>query len=265
MIGSVEVKNKKTLWLALIVVVTIVAVVTVIFSKNSQASKKELPSTSPSKKTQDTTQKQKNGFVEAKEITIDESNWKLTLLNRNYKLPSGYVPKTAKIKLSEKDPRRTAKSLNETLDYRVAPEYQKMYDAAAKEGIYLTPCSGYRSVALQESIFNRYVKGFEEQGYTTDEAKYKASNISLPPGTSEHNMGLAMDIINTKDLFKDSKEYAWLEKNAHNYGFILRYPKDKTQITNIMYEPWHWRYVGVEDAVKIKESGKCLEEYLNKK
>ena len=270
--GSVKLKSKKNLWMILIVVVVAVSVVSVILLKKTEDSKEEKPS-----KTTQTTQKKepqtvtknnqntKSEFVEAVEITINKSEWNLTLLNRNYKLPAGYVPKTAKIKLSENDPRRTQKALNETLDYRVAPEYQKMYDAAVKDGIYLTPCSGYRSVALQESIFNRYVKRYEDEGYSQDKAKYKASNTSLPPGTSEHNMGIAMDIINTRDIFKDSKEYAWLEKNAHNYGFILRYPKDKTQITNVMYEPWHWRYVGVDDAVKIKKSGQCLEEYLGVK
>jgi len=204
-------------------------------------------------------------FVEAATIKIDENKWNLTLLNREYKLPDGYVPKTATITLSDNDPRRTEKALSQVLDYRVAPEYQKMYDAAVQDGIYLTPYSGYRSISFQKQIFNNYVDMYKKQGYATDAAKYKASMTSLPPGTSEHNMGMAMDIVNTKNDFENSKEYAWLETNAQDYGFILRYPKNKTEKTQIMHEPWHWRYVGVEAAKALKASGQCLEEYLGVK
>ena len=84
----------------------------------------------------------------------------------------------------------------------------------------------------------------------------------LPPGTSEHNAGLAMDIISQDVDFEKTKAFGWLQEHAQDYGFILRYPKDKEDITKITYEPGHWRYVGKEDAVKIKQSGVCLEEYL---
>lgn len=204
-------------------------------------------------------------FVEAATIKMDESKWNLTLLNREYKLPEGYVPQTAAITLSDNDPRRTEKALSQVLDYRVAEEYQKMYDAAATHGIYLTPYSGYRSIEYQGKIFNNFVNSYKKQGYSTDVAKYKASRTSLPPGTSEHNMGVAMDIVSTKTDFVNSKEYAWLDANAQDYGFILRYPKNKTDITEIVYEPWHWRYVGTTASKAIKQSGQCLEEYLGVK
>lgn len=203
-------------------------------------------------------------FIEAATIKIDNDKWQLTLLNRNYKLPNGYEPPaTQKITLSEKDPRKSSeKAQKQVLDSRVAKEFQKMYDAAAKEGVYLTPYSGYRSVAFQAQIFNNYVEAYKNQGYSTDAAKYKASQTTLPPGTSEHNMGISMDIVETKNAFDHSDEFAWLMKNAQDYGFILRYPKDKTDITKIVYEPWHWRYVGFEAAKEIKSRGICLEEYL---
>ncbi len=267
-------KDKKNLWIIIIMVIVAVVAFTAFMLKKGAKAEGNTASivqqtTTKIKEraipTEDGKQKSQKAFDDVKTIKIDESNWNLTLLNRNYKLPDGYVPKTAKIKLSDKDPRRTKKALLQELDYRVAAEYQKMYDAAAKDGIYLTPYSGYRSIAYQEQIFNGYVKMYKDKGYSTEQAKYKASNASLPPGTSEHNMGLAMDIINTKEDFEDSKEYVWLEANAHNYGFILRYAKEKTSITNVMYEPWHWRYVGAQAAREMKSSGQCLEEYLKVK
>ncbi|NCC86560.1 MAG: D-alanyl-D-alanine carboxypeptidase family protein [Clostridia bacterium] len=204
-------------------------------------------------------------FVEAATITIDESKWNLTLLNRDYKLPDGYVPQTAGINVSDNDPRRGDRASSQVLDYRVAVEYQKMYDAAAAQGIYLTPYSGYRSIEHQSRIFNSFVDTYKNKGYSTNAAKYEASKTSLPPGTSEHNMGMAMDIVNTKTDFVNSKEYAWLDANAQNYGFILRYPEDKTEVTQIVHEPWHWRYVGTTAAKEMKQSGQCLEEYLGVK
>lgn len=204
-------------------------------------------------------------FIVAKTITVDNDKWYLTLLNRNYKLPNNYVPKTKKILISAKDPRQTEKSKKQYMDVRAADKYQAMYDAAAKEGVYLSPYSGYRSIEFQTQIFNNYIKLNKDKGYSEEEAKYKASQTVLPPGTSEHNMGISMDILSTEKSFERTKEYNWLQENAHNYGFILRYPKDKTNITKIIYEPWHWRYVGVEAAVEMKQSGQCLEEYLANK
>ena len=87
----------------------------------------------------------------------------------------------------------------------------------------------------------------------------------MPPGSSEHNLGYAMDIVCVEEYFEDSKQFKWLQKNAADYGFILRYPKDKQNITKVTYEPWHWRYVGVEAAKAMKSSNLCLEEYMGVK
>ena len=103
-----------------------------------------------------------------------------------------------------------------------------------------------------------------DMGYSRVEATQMAATRILPPGTSEHNAGLAMDICvaSTSANFEQTDEFAWLMENAADYGFILRYPEDKQDITKITYEPWHWRYVGVENAKAMKASGECLEEYL---
>lgn len=187
-------------------------------------------------------------------IEIDEKNWYLTVVNSGYRIPSDYKPELV-----------TVCGSSERLDSKVAAQYEKMYKAAAKEGVYLTPCSGYRSYELQERNYNRKVQYYKNQGYSTAQAKIKAATIIMPPGSSEHNLGYAMDIVCVDEWFEDTKEFKWLQKNAADYGFIMRYPKDKQNITKVIYEPWHWRYVGVKAAKAIKSSGLTLEEYMGVK
>ena len=176
------------------------------------------------------------------------------LLNRKYKLPDGYVPK-----LTE-----AVKGSGVKMDYRVAPHYQEMYNAAKKDGITLTPVSGYRSYERQKNNFENQIKEYMNQGMNKVDATVKASQIRLLPGTSEHNAGLAMDICSLSETFENTKEFKWLQAHAHEYGFIMRYPKDKVNITKIIYEPWHYRYVGTDLAKQLKSSGQVLEEYLGK-
>ncbi len=174
------------------------------------------------------------------------------LLNCKHRLPDNYEPKLAE----------AVKGSGVKLDYRVAPYYQKMYDAAKLDGITLTPVSGYRSFARQKRNFENRIKTYESQGYSKVDATVKASQIILLPGTSEHNAGLAMDICSLETSFDKTKEFRWLQAHAHEYGFIMRYPENKTDITMITYEPWHYRFVGVEIAAELKSNGMVLEEYL---
>ena len=189
-------------------------------------------------------------------IEITDSNWEMVLVNRHYILRKDYVPQLAYA--------ITGDTSSKKLDYRVAPHYNEMYQAAAEDGIYLTTVSGYRSYDLQKNNFENKITKYVNQGMSRTEATQEAAKIILPPGTSEHNAGLAMDIISLEQNFENTKAFRWLSENAQNYGFILRYPKDKQDITEIIYEPWHWRYVGVENAKKITANGLCLEEYLGK-
>ena len=184
-------------------------------------------------------------------ITIDESNWHLTLVNSSYRIPDSYEPDLVYVCGS-----------SERLDRKVAEHYEAMYNAALKDGINLTPCSGYRSYELQERNYNNKVSFFESQGYSHADAKVKAATIIMPPGSSEHNLGYAMDIVCVDEWFEDTDEFQWLTQNAADYGFIMRYPKDKQDITKVIYEPWHWRYVGVDLAKELKSSGLVLEEYM---
>ncbi len=184
-------------------------------------------------------------------IEIDPDNWHLTLVNSGYRIPDSYEPDLIYVCQS-----------GERLDKKVAEPYEKMYNAALKDGVTLTPCSGYRSYETQERNYNRKVEFFQGQGFSTEEAKVKAATIIMPPGSSEHNLGYAMDIVCVDEWFEDTAEFKWLQEHAADYGFIMRYPKEKQDITKVIYEPWHWRYVGVENAKSIKASGLVLEEYL---
>ncbi len=142
-----------------------------------------------------------------------------------------------------------------------------MFAAAEKAGVPLELVSAYRSIYLQDKLFTRSVNSFISQGYSEAEAINKANYSRTFSGTSEHNTGLGFDILQKGNYalstsFENTKQFKWLMENAENYGFILRYAKDKTQETGIMYEPWHFRFVGVTHAKKINELGLCLEEYI---
>ena len=184
-------------------------------------------------------------------ISIDEEKWYLTLVNSSYRIPDDYEPDLVYVCGS-----------GERLDRKVAVHYEEMYNAAKKDGIDLVPCSGYRSYELQERNYNNKVSFYESQGYSHKDAKVKAATIIMPPGSSEHNLGYAMDIVCVDEWFEDTAEFKWLTEHAADYGFIMRYPKDKQDITKVIYEPWHWRYVGVDLAKELKNSGLVLEEYM---
>lgn len=187
-------------------------------------------------------------------ITVDptEGNPYLVVVNAKRAADSSYKPALSEIF-----------DTGYYMEEGVTPYYEEMYTAAKKDGITLTPYSGYRSYERQKNNYINLTKQYMGQyNLNEEDAARKAATVILPPGTSEHNLGLAMDICNTRDDFANTKEYKWLTENAHKYGFILRYTADKQDITGIVPEPWHWRFVGVEYAEDIKNSGLCLEEYL---
>ena len=194
--------------------------------------------------------------AEKKPATIipitDAEKWNLAIINTKYPLPDSYAPTLS----------NAISGSNIQLDSRVSERYAEMYAAAKLSGCVLTPYSGYHSYALQETNYNRKVNFYVNQGISAEEANQKASAQVLPAGCSEHNAGLAMDIVSASSDFINTKEYKWLCENAYNYGFILRYPEDKTAITGMNFEPWHWRYVGIQAAKEMKEKNQCLEEYL---
>ena len=191
-------------------------------------------------------------------VNLPNGDWRLVIANKQYPLPESY-----KINVSYA-------SGNYRLDSRIIDAYKSMITAAKNEGITLKIISGFRTYSGQTSLFNNKVNKYLNQGYSREKAKELAAQYVAPPGTSEHLTGLAVDLISTNwysynsDLnsnFEKTKEFEWLYNNCAEYGFILRYPKDKVEITGYSYEPWHYRYVGVEAAKEIMDSKICLEEY----
>lgn len=200
------------------------------------------------------TDKEPARTVSSGRVTVNPYSdlWYFVIVNTEKEIPDDYLPKLAEVANS-----------GIYLDFRVAPHYNEMYEAAKKDGIILKPYSGYRSYARQQRNYNNLTNTYMSQyNLSREEAAKKAATVILPPGTSEHHLGLAMDICNTNSSFSSQKEYKWLTQHAHEYGFILRYTAEKQPITGIIPEPWHWRYVGVEHAKAIRDSGLCLEEYL---
>ena len=145
---------------------------------------------------------------------------------------------------------------------------QQMLKAASDEGYGLYVCSAYRSVDRQKELFNESMVGYVNQGMNYYEAAIETAKSIAWPGESEHATGLAMDIVSTEYAGLDEKQgetddQKWLMEHCYEYGFILRYPQDKSDDTGIIYEPWHYRYVGTEAALAIRDQGVTLEEYLN--
>lgn len=195
----------------------------------------------------------------------------LMLLNRNYELPADFewnlVYWSNGNYVDAMYLNREEYNSVKAVDKAAYQPLKDMFAAANKAGVPLELVSAYRSIYLQDKLFTRSVDSFISQGYSEAEAIKKANFSRTFSGTSEHNTGLGFDLLqkgnyNLSTSFENTAEFKWLMKNAENYGFILRYAKDKTDKTGIMYEPWHFRYVGVEHAKKINELGMCLEEYI---
>lgn len=181
----------------------------------------------------------------------------LRLVNTQHPLPDGYIPPELEVMDTE----------DRQLDARAAKAFRELEAAAIADGCPIFLSSGYRSYERQKYLFVEMIQDNLALGCTYEEAYTNTKSLRNIPGTSEHQTGLAADILSVNylemdDGFADTKEGKWLKENAARFGFILRYPKDKEAITGTKFEPWHYRYVGVEDATKIMEQGLCLEEYL---
>ena len=153
------------------------------------------------------------------------------------------------------------------VDERCYPDLQEMMDACRADGLSPMICSSYRTQEKQEYLYQNKINRLVAQGYSQEDAVAAAGTVVAVPGTSEHQLGLALDIVdvNNQNLDESQESTAvqqWLMAHSWEYGFILRYPNDKSEITGIIYEPWHYRYVGREAAEEIYSQGVCLEEYL---
>ena len=195
-----------------------------------------------------------NGYEEYS--AFHKTDWNLILINKNHPIPEDYHFTLGTIKG------------NKRCDERIIEPLTTMFTNAKEDGVNLIVCSPYRDMERQSYLFERKVKNYIRKGMSYLEAYQKSSETVTVPGASEHEVGLAIDIISDDyckldEGFADTDAGKWLAKHSYEYGFILRYPKDKEEVTGIQYEPWHFRYVG-EDAAKIMANkNMTLEEFVD--
>lgn len=188
---------------------------------------------------------------------FSKDDWRLILINKQHSIPDDYDFPKGNIK--------TLKGILQC-DARILDDYNAMLSAAEEDGVFLKPCSPYRDFERQQELFNEKMTSYMKQGFSYIESFQLSSRRVTVPGASEHQLGLALDIVCTShqdldEAFADTDAGIWLAQNGYKYGFILRYPKEKEYITGIKYEPWHFRYVGIEAATVITERGLTLEEF----
>lgn len=183
----------------------------------------------------------------------------MVLVNHTNKMPDNYTFDTKEC--------GSQTAVNKTLQTAACDAFLEMQKAAAADGVTVWMQSGYRSVKYQTGLYERKTKYYTDRGYDTATAKEMAAAVVNPPGYSEHNCGLAADLNSPEHTgldegFENTTAFRWLCEHAVEHGFILRYPKGAEDKTEITYEPWHWRYVGRENAAKISASGLCFEDYI---
>lgn len=241
--------RKKRIFLKLIVVIIVLFISIFILDKikinNSETIEQE-----KKHNTETIEQEKKDAEKKAK-----KSDWKLILVNKEHKLPNNFTVKLKSIDNANK------------IDERIYNNYIDMINNAKNDGINLTLISSYRTVERSEYLFKRQVNNYLKQGYTQKNAEMEAEKWVARPYTSEHHTGLAVDILTPSYTvldhnFKTTTAYKWLLNNSYKYGFVLRYAEDKQNITKYTFEPWHYRFVGVENAKFMVENNLCLEEFL---
>lgn len=190
-------------------------------------------------------------------VTFSRDDWMIVLVNKNHPIADDYTFTLGTISGSMR------------CDERIIPDLYSMIEAALKDGVNLLICSPYRDESRQQMLFDRKVAKYTAQGMSYMDAYKIASKTVTIPGTSEHQIGLALDIIsnNYSSLnagFGDTKAGKWIADHSYEYGFVVRYPEGKENITGIEYEPWHLRYVGKNAARILYEESITLEEFWEK-
>ncbi len=230
--------------------------ITPIEPSSSESSSEEISSSESSESSSDSESVQEQSSVPEIPLTCYNA---LILVNPTHYIPEDYTVELVKVQGKY------------NMDIKAAESAKALLKAAKEAGFDMALCSAYRTVEKSAELYAKQVQKFKNAGYSEEEAKKEAAKWVAPPGTSEHHTGLAMDLVSTdywaqySDLehdYENFDSFKWLYEHCAEFGFILRYPKDKQDITGITYEPWHYRYVGVEAAKYIMENGLCLEEYL---
>ena len=186
-----------------------------------------------------------------------EEDWRLQLVNPWHTVPEGYETELASLPNGLQ------------VDARICGALEEMLADCREAGLSPIVCSAYRTEETQTRLYQNKVARVRAAGVPEDQVEAEAARWVAPPGTSEHQTGLAVDIVAESyqlldEAQEDTAEQQWLMEHCWEYGFILRYPTDKSAVTGIGYEPWHYRYVGEEAAAAMHRSGECLEEYLQR-
>ncbi|KGX92576.1 peptidase M15 [Pontibacillus halophilus JSM 076056 = DSM 19796] len=202
--------------------------------------------------------KDQQSATSSEPIVVEDPSSITAVINKQRELPADYVPANlvepdVPFYFEEDHPKRQMRQV-------AATSLEQLFQAAEEEGVDLVAASGYRSYDRQKSIYESNVAAYGEE---------KANTFSAKPGQSEHQTGLSMDVTVAQLSFKLTEEFgdtepgSWLAEHAHEYGYIIRYPEGKSEITGYQYEPWHIRYVGKEVATEIYENNVTIEEYYN--
>lgn len=243
-------------WCGILLIAVLVILLFVVFGDKDEPSSSSSGSSSVSASTSDVLPSESLPAEPAVAAPIPRDEWYMVLANRNSVLPMDFAVE------------QTETVGEAVVDARIAEALRQMVNDAAAAGIKLKATNGYRTVARQQELWDaRVQKLMTENGMSKADAEVRALDFTSRAGTSDHNTGLGLDIVSEdhpgKDVaFADTAASAWLAEHAAEYGFIQRYPSDKTAETGMDFEPYHYRYVGVEQAQLIKASGLCLEEYL---
>ena len=187
---------------------------------------------------------------------VSADDWQLLLVNPWNPVPEDYAVELTELKNGQ------------AVDARAYPDLQRMMDDCRAAGLEPVICSSYRTQETQQRLYENKIRCLMDTGLPREEAAAQAGTVVAVPGTSEHQTGLALDIVDASYQVLDSAQEStavqqWLMEHSWEYGFVLRYPNEKSEATGIIYEPWHYRYVGCDAAREMRELGLCLEEYLD--
>lgn len=236
-------KIKKIMPVLIILILTVILIICIIrYSKLEEQKSKEIIASTTSINETKKEEKQPEKIID---------DWRLTLANSEHILPEDFSIELASIDETRK------------FDKRAIGELNQMIKAMQKEKITkIWVQSAYRSVERQTELYNDSVEKYIKKGKSQEEAEKLTLQFINKPGGSDHNIGLGVDFNNVDKSFAKTEAFTWLQEHAQEYGFVLRYPEEKEEITKITYEPWHWRYVGQEHAKVMNEKNMCLEEYV---
>lgn len=262
---------RRNIFLVCVVALLVVAIAAVVLVINSisNADKDQDTDSRPSSSQTDTSKddtnkdntskKDESGpqYIEINGVTLDANFTNLMLVNADNPLPDDYDSNVQK-DLVEIEPQYRNNNYVTKIHKDVYPYITAMVAAAQAEGVDLRVWSPFRSYAIQKDLFQKQVNrvGGDEE---------LAATVVARPGTSEHNTGICADFNMADDAFENTEMYAWMVENAENYGFIMRYSREKKPLTGVIHESWHWRFVGINAAKEMNDLGMCLEEYVEHK